>query len=93
MMTSYTEDQLNFIWQHLRDGTEYEALDDMGALTAAKDETDVSQTLTLFSFKAEVEPYKDFDPPSDLPKDRAIASYTRTRGNKEATWGAWVKNN
>lgn len=92
-MMSYTEDQLSSIWHNLKDGTGYEALDGIGALTAIKSETEVEQTLTFVSFKEKVEPYKDFDPPSDLPKDRTTVSYTRKRRNKEATWGAWERNN
>jgi hypothetical protein len=90
-MMSYTEDELNSIWQKITAGAEHEALFDIGALPVMKIETDVEQTLRFLSSVAEVETYNDFDPPSDLPRDHTTFSYTRKRESKEALWGLWEK--
>jgi predicted nucleic acid-binding protein len=89
---SYTEDELNSIWQKRTDMTGYEALDAC-ALTATIKNTDVEQTLEFHCSGLVVETYKDFDPPSGPPSDPPKSfSYTRKRLDKEAAWGPWERN-
>jgi hypothetical protein len=93
-MRSYTQDELCFIWQSLKEGTAHEALYDLEALTATIDETDVKQTLTFLPFKAEVKRYTDFESIPDPPRDNStIASYFRCKHSyKDATWEEWRRN-
>ena len=75
-MKAYSQEELNSIWQKLKDGIEPKEVFSAQIIT----DTETEQMITLSSMPR---PYSDFDN-EDTSKD-----YVRTREDKEAVWGTW----
>jgi hypothetical protein len=97
-MMSYTQDELNLIWQKLTDGTGHNARAvDVSALVkshklaflqaAIAINADTEQAMMFPGSVGDATSYTDFDPPSDS----TTGTYARIRGNKEGEWGVWEK--
>ena len=96
---SYTQEELNSIWQKLMDGPErgkFEKLDvsamvksfGLSDLTAGVvTHTDAEQAMAFLGSVDEVTSYTDFDSPGD----DTTGTYARLRDNKERPWGEWKK--
>jgi hypothetical protein len=75
-MRSYSQDELNSIWQKLKNGTEPNEVFSAHILA----DTETEQMITLSTMPR---PYSDFD------NEKTGRSYARKRESKEAVWGMW----
>jgi hypothetical protein len=94
---SYTQEELNSIWQRLTDDPERDEFEETDvsemvesfslSMLKAKilTNTDTEQAIAFGRALGEVATYTDFDPPSDA----ATGDYARLRDNKEGQWGVW----
>jgi hypothetical protein len=96
---SYTQEELDSIWQKLVDGPEpgeFEKLDvsamvrsfGLSDLTAGVvTYTDTEQAMAFLGSVDKVGAYTDFD----SQRDDTAGTYARLRDNKEGPWGEWKK--